>query len=87
MCNANHVLLQKFASENMKLKIHLRNGEIMEEEKRRQIVEISGIAFTCFQEVMEHSSEEEKEFINNNFDIFINIFNHTVLTTYNLLKK
>lgn len=59
--------------------------EEMDEEKRRQIVKISGIAFTCFKEVMEHCSEEEKKFINNNFDIFINIFNDTVLTTYDLL--
>ena len=57
----------------------------MDEEKRRQIVNISGIAFTCFKEVMEHCNEDEKEFINNNFDIFINIFNDTVLTAYDLL--
>ena len=57
----------------------------MDKEKRKEIVEISGIAFMCFKEVMDSSNEKERAFMKDNFDIFINIFNNTVLTTFHLL--
>lgn len=59
----------------------------MTDKEKQDIVSISDTAYKAFMLVMDTSTETEQQFIHDNIDIFLNIFNRTVLITKKLLDN
>lgn len=59
----------------------------MTDKEKQDITNISDTAYKAFMMIMDTSTETEQQFIHDNIDIFLNIFNRTVLATKNLLDS
>ncbi len=64
----------------------LQNNETGCEEKQT-VLEIGNIAHKAFVLVMNASNEQERQFIEDNINMFLIIFNKAVLTTKRLLDR